>query len=152
MTEIRNAVIDTLCRNERIEGEYAVQSSNRLYMNISTEYRSFPRNESNLYVKAMIARASAGAWSMYATMDVQDSETTVSIKRSKGIIDGKHDMLTFVFEHCNPEFPDNLLNFLRKGAIRAQRAFDLMVIKRDRRLNPNCRRRLLPRKAIQDRD
>lgn len=148
--ELRWIIIDALCRREKIEGEYAVQTTKKLYMSISEEYR---HNASTTYLKACIARAEGGAWSMYATLDVQNFHTTVSIKRVNGIINHKFDMADFVFEHCDPDFPDNLITFLRKGAIRAQRAFDIGSIKDHRRRCPDIpHRRLFPRKAVQDRN
>ena len=113
MTNLKDILIDELVRREKL--------ADRLYMSINANRRPLAEIELIAYV----AECPGGAWSAYATIFVSNDKIIIDIKTIKGIVYQKFENQKFVFEICEPSFPDNVLEFLRKGAYYADRAYKI---------------------------
>lgn len=115
MANLKDILINELVRREKL--------ADCLYMLINANRR--PLAEIELELVAYVAECSGGAWSAYATIFVSNDKITIDIKTIKGIVYQKFENQKFVFEICEPSFPDNVLEFLRKGAYYANRAYKI---------------------------
>jgi len=70
-----------------------------------------------------IARASGGAWVYFGQLKVDVSSVTMGARTVESMVfGGKSPEEQFIFDICNPDYPNNVLDFAKKVAFNADRA------------------------------
>jgi hypothetical protein len=65
-----------------------------------------------------------GAWNNIGYAHIYDDHVKLNMKTIYGIFHSKSELEEFIFQYCDPEFPDNILSFLHRAALNARMAWN----------------------------
>lgn len=81
------------------------------------------RDPASLYIAQ--SDCPGGSWNNIGYVRIYDDHVKLSMKTIYGIFHSRSELEEFIFQYCDPEFPDNVLLFLCRAALNARMAWNL---------------------------
>ena len=114
LVDAQDSIVDHLSRQVKLE-DY-------IYLLID---RALSQTKIDHELQGYVAKAPGGAWNKICSISIGVDSTVLELITVKNIISRKGYKDRLVFDHCDPKFPDNLVDLLELAARNASRAFDI---------------------------
>lgn len=76
-------------------------------------------------IKVSVAPACGGAWYCHGDGHVHEDRVELKLQTISDIMSLKRPSATYIFEFCDPRFPDNMYEFFHRAAVNLRKAQSL---------------------------
>ena len=140
---VKRALVGRKLTHRKLGSREARHMGQQTYVNIedaaSYHCGDPTRDPASLYVAQ--SDCPGGAWNNIGYASICDDHVKFNMKTIYGIFHSRSETEEFIFQYCDPEFPDNALSFLHRAALNARLAWCLQRRRywRRRKMWPNSR-------------
>jgi hypothetical protein len=118
--------LDKIVHKELLKAFGRQQLNERLWLSCD-EIGSHVRTNDNINARIIlyVSKCPGGAYSQFGTLWVKEDLVYAEFKTVWAIVGHRARCSKHNFSFCDPNFPDNLVDFSKKAAANAQKCFDL---------------------------